>query len=92
MGLGRVGAGARAGDGDGGCWGWGSGLGLGQIFLKENPSENLALSNRPCLLSVFAMDNTAAQRFDSTKFSDRKSFRKFGAIEPPLFVAIIFNG
>ena len=36
-----------------------------------NPSENLVLSNRPCLLPVFAMDNTAAQRFDSTKFSEK---------------------
>ena len=66
--------------------------GAGPHFLKENPSENLVLSNRPCLLSVFAMDNTAAQRFDITNFSERKSFGKFGAVEPPLFVAIIFNG
>ena len=29
------------------------------------------------------MDNTAAQRFDSTKFSERQPFRNFGAFEPP---------
>ena len=50
---------------------------------KGSPSENLVLSNRPCLLPSFAMDNTAAQRFDSTKFSERKPFTKFGAFEPP---------
>ena len=61
-------------------------------FLKENPSENLVLSNRPCLLSVFTMNTTAAQRFDSTKFSERNPFRKFGAIEPPMFVVSIRNG
>ena len=55
-------------------------------FLKENPSENLVLSNRPCSLSVFAMERTAAQRFDSTQSSERKQFRKFGAIEPPFAV------
>ena len=35
-------------------------------FLKRHRAENLVLWNRPSLLSVFAMDNTAAQRFDST--------------------------
>ena len=43
-------------------------------FLKGNPSENLVLSNRPCLLPSFSMDNTAAQRIDSTKFSERQPF------------------
>ena len=52
-------------------------------FLKGNPSENLVLSNRPCLLPAFSIDNTAAQRFDSTKFSERQPFRNFGAFEPP---------
>ena len=51
--------------------------------MKENPSENLVLSNCPCLLPSFSMDNTAAQRFDSTKFSERQPFRNFGAFEPP---------
>ena len=53
--------------------------------LKGNSPENLVLSNRPCLLSVFAMDNTAARRFDSTKLFERIPFRKFGAIEPQRF-------
>ena len=35
------------------------------------------------------MDNTAAQRFDDTKFSERKPFRKFGAIEPPFTVSFV---
>ena len=48
------------------------------------------LSNRPCLLSVFAVDNTAAQRFDSTKFSERTPFRKFGAISEAWFDSINF--
>ena len=43
-------------------------------FLKRHSSEKLVLWNRHCLSSVFATDNTAAQRLDSTKFSDRKTF------------------
>ena len=35
------------------------------------------------------MDNTAVQRFDSTKFYVRKPSRKFGAIEPPFAVLIV---
>ena len=35
------------------------------------------------------MDNTAAQRFDSTEFSERKPFRKFDAVEPPFAVLIV---
>ena len=43
-------------------------------LLKGNPSENLVLSDR-CLL-------WKTQRFDSTKFLERKPFRNFGAVEP----------
>ena len=35
------------------------------------------------------MDDRAAQRFDSTKFYERKPYRKFGAIEPPFAVLIV---
>ena len=35
------------------------------------------------------MDNRAAQRFDSTEFSERKPFRKFDAVEPPFAVLIV---
>ena len=45
-------------------------------FMKGSPSEKLVLSNRPSLLSVFAMSNTSVQRFDCTKFSEKKPFKK----------------
>ena len=38
------------------------------------------------------MDDTAVQRFDSTKFYVRKPSRKFGAIEPPFTVLIVGKG
>ena len=47
------------------------------------------LSNHSRLLSVLHMDNRAAQRFDSTEFSERKPFRKFDAVEPPFAVLIV---
>ena len=49
----------------------------------------MMLSNRPSLLSVFALGNTAVQRLDSTKCSERKPSGKFGAIEPPFAVLIV---
>ena len=54
---------------------------LAPSFGKKNTLQKIW-----CYRTVFAMDNTAAQRFDSTKFYERKPFGKFGAIEPPLFV------
>ena len=57
-------------------------------FLKENPSENLVLSNRPCLFSVFEMDNTAAQRFDSTKFSKRSPSENLVLSNRPCLLSI----
>ena len=45
-----------------------------QTFLKRHSSEKLVLWNRHCLSLVFAIDNTAVQRFDRTKFSERKPF------------------
>ena len=46
-------------------------------FLKGNLSENLVLSDRCLQLQVWK-----TQRFDSTKFSERKPFRNLGASEP----------
>ena len=48
----------------------------------------MVLSNRPSLLSVLPMGNTAVQRLDSTKCSERKPSEKIGANELPLFVAM----
>ena len=64
---------------------------IGSTFVQ------LVLSNRPCLLCEFATDNTAvrkhqfsegnpAEQVDGTKFSERKPFGKFGAVEPPFAV------
>ena len=63
-------------------------------FLKETLQKIWCYRAAPvcCHQSSFAMDNTAAQQFDRSNFSERTRFRKFGAIEPPLFVAIICNG
>ena len=58
-------------------------------LLKGSLSEYLVLSNHSRLLSVLHMDNRAAQRFDSTEFSERKPFRKFDAVEPPFAVLIV---
>ena len=49
----------------------------------------MVLSNRPSLLSVLPMGNTAVQRPDSTKCSERKPSEKIGAIEPPFAVLIV---
>ena len=57
-------------------------------FRKRHPSEALVHWNDPSLLSVLAMDNTAAQLFDSTNFHERKPFRKAGSIEPPCLLPV----
>ena len=60
-------------------------------FLKGFLSENLVLSNRcDAVLSISNTENKQG-RFDSTKFSEGFSFRKFGAIEP-LRCCVIHGG
>ena len=41
------------------------------------------------LVGLFYTFGNKAAQFDSTNFSERKRFRNFGAIEPPLFGVII---
>ena len=52
------------------------------VLSIANDGNNLVLSNRcAAVLSISKTENKQG-RFDSTKFSEGFSFRKFGAIQP----------